>query len=152
MENDRSEISLEEVLKQLDEVTYENVAEKMESNFDEFYATFIEQYNNTLTQNTGFTNDIDLLEFEKEMIVSTYSLALESLNNAMNMLEYSYALSKSIEKVCLDKDLKFNEYVARAIVITNGYIKQAAQNMELSIHNDVADILKELQNKREDYE
>ena len=146
MENNQSEIELEDVINELNNITYTNIAEKAEQGLDEFYLKFKEQFG---VLDDGADADI---ETKKEMIIATYSMALESLNNSLNLLEYSYLLTLAIDRINDEENLQHNDYVNKAIITTNSYIKRLAVSADLKFHDDVANILKDLQEKRDIYE
>lgn len=140
------ELNIQAIIDELDKDSNSTVADKAREKLPQFYAKFKEAFG--VMDDGADAND----EQKKEMILATYSMALETLNNSLNALEYSYMLTLAIERILKDEGLEYNDYVMRSIVVANEFIAKLAESAKLNVNADVSEILKELQSKREFYE
>jgi hypothetical protein len=136
------ELNLEDVIKELEDIDYTTVAEKAEQQFDKFYTMFGANFAEEAAKHD--TPD----ETRREMIISTYNLSIQSLNTALNYIEYAYTLSLSIQKKLEEHDMTFTLPTLKAMDITNNFLKEVASNINLTLSSDLIPLLNDL--KEED--
>jgi len=138
MKMDGETIDLTKVIEELDSVDYTTLAEKAEKQLEIFFTTFSEQYD------TNAEGDNIANETKKDMIRVTYNTSIQVLNTGLNYLEYAYLLSLSIKKMLEKYDLTFNETQEKAMIITDKYIKDLADGIDLGVNQEVLELLNKL--------
>jgi len=131
-------INLTEIIDELENIKYKTLAEKVQQEFGVYYRTFL---NNFGKDEKGNTVDDSI---KKEMIIATNSMILESLNIAINHLEYSYLLTLSVQKANSDYNLSYSSNVTDVLKVTNNFIENIVNNIDLKINQEVLEIVKNL--------
>jgi hypothetical protein len=134
-ENENGEIDLTSILEELDAIDYKTLGEKARNNFDVYYTQFKEQF--SIDDEGNETSH----ETKSEMINATYTMSLESLNNALQYLEYSYTLILAIRKASDEHNLYPDDLRRDAMALTNNFIETAVDNVNMDINKDLSKLL-----------
>jgi len=132
------EIDLTSIIEQLDSIDYKTLGEKARQNFDVYYTQFKEQF--TIDDKGSETSH----DTKSEMINATYTMSLESLNNALQYLEYSYTLILAIKKASDEYDLYPDDVRREAMELTNNFVEDIVNNVNMDINTKVSKLLLKL--------
>jgi hypothetical protein len=135
MTNDEAVNEIDSIIDEMKNVDYDTLGEKVRNEFETYYTTFKEEFENT-------TNST-----KNELIEATYNVSLESLNSALQYLGYSYNLILAITKASEEFDIEFDSNKLKAMKITNNYVEKIINNVDTSINADVSDLLLKLKEK-----
>ena len=129
------EIDLTSILEDLEAIDYKTLGEKARNNFEVYYTTFKEQF--AIDEEGNDTS----YETKSEMINATYTMSLESLNNAMQFLEYSYTLILAIKRASDEYDLYPDDIRKDAMQLTNKFVEDVVNNVNMDINTDLSNLI-----------
>jgi len=138
MNIDDEKLDFTTIIKELEEIEYETLAQKAEAQFDTYYKTFL---NNFGKDDKG--NVVDN-ETKKDMAMATYNICIQALNNGLNYLEYAYTLSLAMQKASKDYKLEYNSIKLEIMTITNKFIYEMVNNITLGMNDEIIELLKKL--------
>jgi len=133
--SEETEVDLTAILDELDAIDYKTLGEKARNNFDVYYTQFKEQI--TINEDGSDTSQ----DTKLEMINASYSMSLESLNNALQYLEYSYTLILAIKKASDEYNLYPDDIRNDAMKLTNEFVEGIVNNVNTDINADLSTII-----------
>jgi len=128
-------VDLTSILEDLEAIDYKTLGEKARNNFEVYYTQFKEQF---IIDEEGKETSY---ETKSEMINATYSMSLESLNTALQYLEYSYTLILAIKRASEEYNLYPDELRKDAMQLTNNFVENVVNNVNMDINTELSTLL-----------
>ena len=132
MTHDEQNQEIDTIIDEIKNSDYDTLGEKIRNEFETYYTTFKEEFDNAPTSN------------KNDLIEATYNVSLEALNSALQYLGYSYNLILAIQKASEEFNLSFDGDKTTAMNITNKYVEDIVNNINTSLNDDVSDLLLKL--------
>lgn len=131
------EITLQEVIDEINNMDYTTLAEKANKTFNTYYTKFKENFLKEL--NSSNSNDVKV-----QLVMTTYSTMLQMFNTGLNQIEYAYLLTLSVKDIISDMNVNLPDTTNQSVSFSYDYINKIANGIELSMDTKVIEFLENI--------